>query len=98
MIHLKMEEHQVGQFQKHEFNISFHFQNRLYLARASMVQMADHDEYHILPEKSELSKEYGSQTVDLYYGESNSFRFRNPDKEYMRAIAKGVEEYLNARQ
>lgn len=92
-----MEQHQVDQFKKHEFNIVFHFQTRLYTAKASMVQMADHDEYHILAEDAELAKEYGSQTINMYYGQSSPVRYRHPDQEYMQAISIGVEEYLNSR-
>ncbi len=97
MVYLRMEESQDGQFKKHEFRINFHFQNKLYTATASMFQRAEHDEYHVLPDDSTLSKEYGSRIVDLYYDQPNPFRCRHPDSEYMKAIVKGVEEYLNSK-
>jgi hypothetical protein len=97
MVYLKMIEQQEEKFKKHEFRINFKIQNRSYSATASMSQRADHDEYHILPDDDALSKEYGSQIVDLYFGQSKPVSKGHSDSEYARAIIKGVEEYLNSR-
>ena len=92
-----MEKQNEGQFKKHEFRINFQFQSKLYTATASMFQKEDHDEYTVLSDDSTLSKEYGSRIVDLYYDHSNTFRCRHPDSEYMKAIIKGIEEYINSK-
>ncbi len=83
MVYLRMEEQRDGQFQKHEFRINFHFQNKLCSATASIFQRDEYDEYRVLPDDSVLSKEYGSRNLDLYYGQPNPFRCRHPDSEYM---------------
>jgi hypothetical protein len=81
----------------HEFRINFSFLNTVYTASLTMTQKDDHDEYHITPDDAVLEKEYGSQTIDNYYNQKDPLRIQHIDNDYIRAVVKGVQEFLNSK-
>jgi hypothetical protein len=81
----------------HVFRIQFSFRNKMNTASLTMLQQADHDEYHIIPDDEELAKEFGGQTLGLYYNQSIPLRSTHPENDYIKSIKKGVQEFLDSK-
>ena len=92
-----MEESQAGAAPPHVFKIQFSFLDKRYTASLTMSQKTDHDEYYIIPDDEQLAKEFGGQTLFLYYNQHDPLRSTHPENDYIKSIMKGVQEFLDSK-
>ena len=77
-----------------EFTINFNFKNKVESAFLMMVELADHDEYHVLPKDSILAKAHGNQIVGFYHDSLKPLKDPNIGDEYLNSIIAGVQDFL----
>jgi hypothetical protein len=92
-----MEESQVAETAPHLFRIHYNFRGQVQTASLKMSQKADHDEYYIVPDDEVLAKEFGAQTLYLYYNQHNPLRSTHLENDYIKSIMKGVQEFLDSK-
>jgi hypothetical protein len=81
----------------HVFRIHFNFRNKQYTASLTMSQKPDHDEYNIMPDDESLAKEFGGQTLDFYYNQTDPLKSTRPENDYIKSLMKGVQEFLDSK-
>jgi hypothetical protein len=88
----------INQTAMQNFEITFDFENRRYLADVSVIRGADHLQYNIAPQDEVLKMEYGNQVIHEFTGKPMQFAFPGSTEEkeaYSEALAAGLRRFLH---
>ena len=80
------------------FEITFEFENRRYLADVSVIRGAEHLQYTISPQDEVLKMEYGNQVIHEFTGKPMQLAFPGETEEkvaYSEALAAGLRRFLH---
>ena len=79
------------------FELSFYFDHHHYEAEVKVIQAKDHIQYTISPKDEHLLKEYGTQVVHKFHGESLQAAFPGSTehkKGYSEVLVSSLQHFL----